>query len=94
MDAAHCEVMSAAYGDGLWKIDAGGVSLAHRPRLYWASWVVRAREGVSVTPGSEGHCLGEIQLTALVNEKEFVKDTPLPTFTTAWAKTSRSKSVR
>ena len=38
MDDKDCQTMSDAFGTSPWTIDAGGVSLARRPRLCWCSW--------------------------------------------------------
>lgn len=38
MDPQDCKVMSEAYGMDPWLVDASGVSLARRPRLYWLNW--------------------------------------------------------
>lgn len=35
MDTRDCAVMSEAYGLDPWLVDASGVSLTRRPRLYW-----------------------------------------------------------
>ena len=35
MDAKDCTLMNSAYGLEPWCVDASGVSLARRPRLYW-----------------------------------------------------------
>ena len=54
MDANDCQTMSAAYGAMPWSIDAGGLSLARRPRLYWCSWEPLRLEGAKVVEGREG----------------------------------------
>ena len=38
MDVNDCEVMNEAYEGRPWLVDAGGISLARRPRLYWFNW--------------------------------------------------------
>lgn len=35
MDKEDCASMNAAYQVEPWLIDAGGITLARRPRLYW-----------------------------------------------------------
>ena len=50
MDQADREVMSEDIGLQPWSIDASGVSLARRPRLYWVSRELCAGEGVTVSP--------------------------------------------
>ena len=44
MDAADEKVMSESFGARCWYIDAAGVSIAHRPRLYWVDWELLATE--------------------------------------------------
>ena len=38
MDKHDCEAMNGAYHMEPWLVDAGGISLARRPRLYWCDW--------------------------------------------------------
>ena len=40
MDKTDQDVMSLSFGAEPWYIDAAGVSLAHRPRLYWVDWEI------------------------------------------------------
>ena len=93
MDAQDCAVMNEAYEGAPWLIDAGGVSLARRPRLYWVTWEPIELEGASKEVG-ELHKLplaGKIQLQAQVAEKDFLEPgwrrydprQVLPTFTTS-----------
>eukprot|EP00435_Cladocopium_sp_Y103_P010521 s2009_g2.t1 len=42
MDKADQDVMTDSFGSEPWHIDAEGVSLAHRPRLYWLDWELLA----------------------------------------------------
>ena len=51
MDAQDCAVMNEAYEGAPWLIDAGGVSLARRPRLYWVTWEPIELEGASKEVG-------------------------------------------
>ena len=55
-------------------IDAKGISLCRRPRLWWFNWVVKSQEGVSVFPPQTDHCedYGVIDLFADVQPKEFL----------------------
>ena len=48
MDIADRKVMSEAVGIVPYRIDAAGVSLAHRPRLYWCDWELLEMEGVTL----------------------------------------------
>ena len=54
MDAKDCQTMSTAYDTKPWHIDAGGLSLARRPRLYWCSWepLRRSQRCQRVRPGA------------------------------------------
>ena len=47
MDGEDEDVMSSAFGEKPWRIDAAGISLAHRPRYYWVEWELQDGEGVS-----------------------------------------------
>ena len=54
MDYVDCETMNQEYGMQPWFIDSAGISLAHRPRLYWLSWEIQEEEGAEIWWGSEG----------------------------------------
>lgn len=93
MDVRDCEVMNEAYEGHPWLVDAGGVSLARRPRLYWFNWEPLERAGASRVM-DERHRLplaGRLQLQAQVDEKDFLEPgwrrvashQVLPTFTTS-----------
>ena len=91
MDAKDCEVMNRSYGLEPWYIDSAGISLSHRPRLYWLDWEIREEAGVSIVWGSDGRLpiQGEVTLDSQVIPGEFLEpgasmigDT-FPTFTTA-----------
>ena len=92
MDRGDCEAMNAEFDSQPWFIDADGISLAHRPRLYWVSWELQEEEGVEIYLGSNGQLpiVGEVQLKAQVDEKAFLEpgwkrmgEKALPTFTTS-----------
>ena len=93
MDTDDCQHMCDAFEDYPWLLDAGGISLARRPRIYWVSWEIHSNDDdVEVSREVEHHLpiQGEIKLTAQVNEKEFLEpgwklmsEQKLPTFTTA-----------
>lgn len=92
MDYHDCNLMCEAFEDQPYFIDCAGVSLAHRPRLYWVSWELIVTEGVSIHWGSDGRLpiQGEVELSAFVQEEAFlepgwkrVSSKPFPTFTTA-----------
>ena len=92
MDYEDCETMNQSFGLLPWFMDADGISLAHRPRLYWISWEVQEEEGAEIYlgPGDRLPLLGQINLKAEVNEKFFLEkgwsrtsQKAFPTFTTA-----------
>eukprot|EP00438_Fugacium_kawagutii_P023208 Skav215677 [mRNA] locus=scaffold278:111881:120662:- [translate_table: standard] len=73
-------------------IDAAGVSLAHRPRLYWISWDLQAEPGVTLdTSVGEGWFTYQpVQLEVKIPVNEFLSpgwqlpaEQKLPTFTTS-----------
>eukprot|EP00435_Cladocopium_sp_Y103_P066017 s76_g28.t1 len=57
------------------KVDAVGVSLARRPRLYWCTWELVAEEGMNLLPpeGSGWYELREIELQATVEQKLYLQ---------------------
>ena len=93
MDAADCQVMSAAFGTSPWAIDAGGLSLARRPRLYWCSWEPMSMPGAQVSEGSASSLpvKGSVALDVAPDEQDFLEagwhrtrpGAPFPTFTTS-----------
>lgn len=77
--------MSEAFGNFPWVIDAGGVSLARRPRLYWTEWELHPSCGAIFGTSEQ-----QVQLVAKVHPEEFLTPgwklnghPPLPTFTTS-----------
>ena len=92
MDVADRAVMSEAFESVPWGIDAAGVSLARRPRLYWVSWELSNAPGAIVMPPSASgwEAMGQVQLTGEVETSKYISPgwqrtatEPLPTFTTA-----------
>ena len=91
MDAHDCQTMSRAYETTPWNIDAGGVSLARRPRLYWCSWEPLSLVGATVVEGRAGSLKGRVELEASLDEQDFLEpgwhrvrsEGSLPTFTTS-----------
>lgn len=88
MDEQDEKIMSDSFGCRPWHIDAAGVSLARRPRLYWIEWELWAGTGVHLFEPEEGRA--EVQLTAEVQEHQYLQpgwkkcsSEPFPTFTTA-----------
>ena len=93
MDARNCNAMNEAYEGAPWLVDAGGVSLARRPRLYWFIWESLVIEGARKVE-DERHRLplaGILHLEVAVDEKDYlepgwrrcVPHQVLPTFTTS-----------
>ena len=92
MDFADCETMNQEYDMQPWFIDSDGISLAHRPRLYWLSWEIQEEEGAEIWWGSGNRLplLGQVNLKAHVEEARFlekgwqrVSQKAFPTFTTS-----------
>lgn len=92
------EVMSEGV-DGLpFPIDSFGLSLCHRPRLYWPTWELRSEIDALVTQppaGVEWSQLGEVAFFGVPDQKaflepgwEFADNWGLPTFTTSQPRTS------
>lgn len=75
MDAQDCTIMSEAYGMNPWLVDASGVSLARRPRLYWFNWEPRSIGGLTVSacPSSRLPVKGELELCAQVDPSDFLE---------------------
>eukprot|EP00435_Cladocopium_sp_Y103_P029073 s976_g7.t1 len=91
MDYEDCQLMNDAYDDEPWYVDALGVSLSRRPRLYWASWELSPGPGVEILWGSSGQLpiRGEVKLEAALIAKDYVDpgwvppEQGFPTFTTS-----------
>ena len=93
MDVSDCEVMNEAYEGRPWLVDAGGISLARRPRLYWFNWEPLECKGAFkvVDERQRLPLAGRLQLQAEVEEKDFLEPgwhrveatQVFPTFTTA-----------
>ena len=97
MDDEDRYIMSQDIGVLPWRIDSFGVTLCHRPRLYWISWDLGEGEGVTVTPPEsyDWYAFGEVHLKVAVNASEFFlcgcrlnTVEGLPTFTTSRPRTS------
>ena len=92
MDEWDRAVMSESIGSCPYVIDSFGVSLCHRPRVYWLSWELVASEGVTI-----GECQGQgwkaftpVSLTCDLDPTDYlttgcslVGTDGLPTFTTS-----------
>ena len=92
MDDKDRSIMTEDYGDYLVIIDAAGVSLARRPRLYWCDWELLPGEGVHIRPWKHSGMAAfrEVELEAQVDPKEYLQPgsvkaskEPFPTFTTS-----------
>eukprot|EP00438_Fugacium_kawagutii_P034843 Skav219085 [mRNA] locus=scaffold3000:142585:144471:- [translate_table: standard] len=92
MDEADRWHMSSSFEDQPWHIDAAGVSLARRPRLYWCSWEIVATAGADLHPPQDDqpHTMGYIKLAAHLNTEDYLtpgwargSEEKLPTFTTS-----------
>ena len=92
MDSCDRAAMSRDIDLLPWAIDAVGVSLARRPRLYWITWELEDAEGVTLHPpaNSGEYSYGTVDLEAHVDPqpylaKGWVKNSgqPFPTFTTS-----------
>eukprot|EP00435_Cladocopium_sp_Y103_P019508 s2655_g4.t1 len=88
------EVMSEAFGTAPYQIDAAGVCLAHRPRLYWCDWELVDMEGarVSCNAGERPSCaIHSVILEASLDYHDYLEPgwrlqhagQRLPTFTTS-----------
>ena len=93
MDEADEKVMSESVGKQPTMIDAAGVSLAHRPRLYWCNWELLEGEGVTFHHTPSGR--SAVKLQAALNPVDYLtpgwrlkEDKKLPTFTTSRPRTS------
>ena len=92
MDSQDRKVMTRSFGDLPVQLDASGVSLARRPRLYWFDWDLKSGPGVSVGPleGSGDSAFRKVELQAEVTPQSYlqpgcskVSTEPFPTFTTS-----------
>ena len=92
MDTADRKAMSEDFQLVPLRVDASGVSLARRPRLYWCTWELVETEGCHVgeVQGDDWERLQEVTFKAQVPQKEFLQPgwfipegQCLATFTTA-----------
>lgn len=91
MDYQDCQVMNEAFEEQPWFVDATGISLSRRPRLYWLSWELLEGEGATFGWGSDGTLpiKGEVALQATLDSPKYLEagwscaSPPLPTFTTS-----------
>ena len=89
MDDKERKVMSSAVELTPWKVDAIGLRLCRRPRLYWVTWELQEQEGVCLEEADEDWDYGLVSLTSKVETQNFLEPgwklagDALPTFTTA-----------
>eukprot|EP00435_Cladocopium_sp_Y103_P046961 s855_g13.t1 len=92
MDAKDRAAMSEGFGLTPCQVDAAGVSLCRRPRLYWMNWELLSEEGLAVglPTGADWTTVVPVNLSAVVDQKDFLEagwSLPpgkwLPTFTTS-----------
>eukprot|EP00438_Fugacium_kawagutii_P005643 Skav219560 [mRNA] locus=scaffold886:2956:8420:- [translate_table: standard] len=85
VDRGH---MNQGFGSHAWRCDCYGLTLCHRPRLYWVSWELFEVEGVELLPSPVEGVQGEIRFSGQVVEEHFLEKgwkapgDGLPTFTT------------
>lgn len=88
MDISDQNHMSNSFGGEPLYIDAAGVSLAHRPRLYWVDWEVFPSSDAERSVTSVGRTA--VQLQSVLEEQDYllpgwtkVSDRKFPTFATS-----------
>ena len=93
MDSKDEDVMSQSFGSRAWYIDAAGVSIAHRPRLYWVDWELMTSNDAHFGETSVGR--QSVTLDAHVQVDKYlvsgwskVAPGPFPTFTTSRPRSS------
>ena len=93
LDTSGLRLMSEGVGVQPWLVDAFGVALCHRPRLYWCSWEICPEPGCDVEPPKtqEWTDTGHIRFKASLEQQDFLSPgwtvvdpcAGLPTFTIA-----------
>ena len=93
LDNSGLRLMSEGVGVQPWLVDAFGVALCHRPRLYWCSWEICPEPGCDVEPPKtqEWTDTGHIRFKASLEQQDFLSPgwtvvdpcAGLPTFTIA-----------
>ena len=88
MDLSDQDLMSESFGAQPWYIDAGGMSLAHRPRLYWIDWELLPHQQVVYGHTPVGRSSVELQVE--LDPTQYLTpgwrkcgDGKFPTFTTS-----------
>lgn len=67
-------IMSAAFQEDPWQIDSFGLTLCHRPRLYWISWDLEDSEGVEIFSNPGFHLKGTISFRGRSIARVFWKE--------------------
>lgn len=81
-------IMSAAFEDVPWQADCFGLTLCHRPRLYWVTWDLESSEGIELCSVEGRHLKGSISFKGEIHREKFLEGKgrlagqDLPTFTT------------
>lgn len=92
MDESDRAAMSEDVGILPYAVDALGVSLARRPRLYWVDWELVGDENACIDPPftTSWESFGEVELKSLVDPRDYLKPgctkvspEPFPTLTTS-----------
>ena len=84
-------IMSTAFEKLPWSIDAKGLALCRRPRLYWCTWELQANEGATLVPPETVNFwdYGVVTFDNMASSKGLLEPgwnlagEHLPTFTTA-----------
>lgn len=89
MDDNDRWTMSQAVDLMPWRIDALGLALCRRPRLYWVTWELRSEEQADVLPPDEDKDFGSVTFSCVLEASKYLEPgwvlagPSLPTFTTA-----------
>eukprot|EP00438_Fugacium_kawagutii_P030021 Skav233810 [mRNA] locus=scaffold7867:43550:47330:- [translate_table: standard] len=89
MDVGDRDTMSKGFGAEPVFCDAGELTWCSRPRLYWLTWDIVAKDGVALFSRDDGllgvHLSGEQKLKDVIREGWHKRDAsrPFPTFTTS-----------
>ena len=69
------ELMSQEVGLQAYFIDCAGITLCHRPQLYWTSWEISSQEGAMVSHPADASwgSTGAVELQATVHENELLE---------------------
>eukprot|EP00438_Fugacium_kawagutii_P013582 Skav223043 [mRNA] locus=scaffold1069:163813:168437:+ [translate_table: standard] len=88
MDETDRGHMNEAFQEEPWRCDSYGLSLCHRPRLYWVTWELLETPGVTLQLSEADGLKGTISFSGRIPVEAFVEkgwqvpEGGLPTFTT------------